>query len=286
MKTHTKSRMEVPRISATEPAVLAQALDAAGCCVVEGFVSEATTEAVREELQPFTLAAAMGSSDFEGRKTRRTGAIIRRSATYRSFARHPLILASGEHVLGNFSSWGLSSTELIEILPGQPSQPIHRDQWKFDFADLPWEVEVNCMVALTDFTEENGATRVIPGSHRYANDLRPDVSETVAAEMSVGSALFYLGSTYHGGGANVSNNERVGLSLIHVAGWFQPAEMLLLDCPPDVVAEWDDEALARFIGYRRGGDSVGIYLDSLDPLAAVFPDREYPVGWATSDDFS
>ncbi|MDW3179789.1 MAG: phytanoyl-CoA dioxygenase family protein [Acidimicrobiia bacterium] len=261
---------------------LGSALDEAGCCVIEAAAAPDVMDSIRMELAPFAEEGAFGVGEFEGLKTRRTGAVILRSPTYRSIARHPTLLAAGEYLFSDATAWGLSSTELIEIFPGQGGQAIHRDQWKYDYVDLPIEAEINAMWAVTDFTEENGATRIMPGSHRLGNDLRPEISETIPADMSKGSLLLYLGKTYHGGGQNKTDEIRVGLSLQHSVSWVARGELFFLECTPSVVADWDDE-LVRFLGYQMGGDSLGVFMDSLDPMAAVHPDREYEPGWAKSN---
>jgi ectoine hydroxylase-related dioxygenase (phytanoyl-CoA dioxygenase family) len=264
-------------------AELGATLDEAGCCVVEGAADPSVMDSISAELAPFASEGAFGVGEFEGLKTRRTGAVVLRSETYRSIARHPSLVAAGDHVFSGSTAWGLSSTELIEIFPGQGGQSIHRDQWKYDYVDLPMEAEVNGMWAITDFTEENGATRIMPRSHRLANDLRPQFSDTVPAEMSKGSLLLYLGKTYHGGGQNNTDEVRVGLSLQHAVSWVARGELFFLECTPSIVADWDDE-LVRFLGYQMGGDSLGVFMDSLDPMAAVHPDRDYGRGWVKSTD--
>ncbi|NCG37830.1 MAG: phytanoyl-CoA dioxygenase family protein [Actinobacteria bacterium] len=261
---------------------IAAALDEQGCVVIENASPHSTMDAIRAELAAYADDAAFGVSEFEGISTRRTGSCVLRSPTYRTIARHRAILAAGQHVFHGATAWGLSSTELIEIFPGQGGQPVHRDQWKYDYVDLPIEVDVEAMWAVTDFTEQNGATRLMPGSHRLPNDLRPAFDETVPAEMSKGSVLLYLGSMYHGGGANQSDEVRIGLSLQHAVGWVSRAEQFMLECPPAVVKDWDDE-LVRFIGYQMAGDSLGVYGDSQDPMAAVHPERNYPKGWVVTE---
>ena len=142
-----------------------------------------------------------------------------------------------ELVLTGLASWRFSAAEYIEIGPGESAQRLHRDQWKYDMVDFGFEVELNGMWAVTDFTEENGATRVVPGSHELGNreQLSPDA--TVAAEMPKGSLLLYTGSLYHGGGANDSGAWRRGLSLQHAVGWLTQSTNQFLECPPAEVAD-------------------------------------------------
>ena len=178
------------------------------------------------------------------------------------------------------TSWRFSAAEYIEIGPGQEGQRIHRDQWKYDMVDFDFEIEMNGMWAITDFTEANGATRVAPGSHRWGNREKVSVDETIAAEMTQGSLFLYTGSVYHGGGANTSDEWRSGLSLQHALGWLTQSTNQFLECPPAEVTEWTDELL-RFVGYTKSGNGLGYWRDSEDPLSAVHPDRDFGRGWAT-----
>ncbi len=259
---------------------LADALDEAGCCVVENAVAPEVMLSIADELGTFMNRASVGASDFEGHRTRRLGAPLPRSATFRSIALHPAVVLAGDHVLGHASSWRFSAAEFIEIGPGEIGQRIHRDQWKYDMVDFDVEVELNGMWAITDFTEANGATRVAPGSHRWGNREKADRSETVAAEMSQGSLLLYTGSVYHGGGDNTSETWRSGLSLQHGVGWLTQSTNQFLECPPAEVQSWPDDLL-RFVGYAKAGNGLGYWRDSEDPLSAVHPDRDFERGWAT-----
>jgi ectoine hydroxylase-related dioxygenase (phytanoyl-CoA dioxygenase family) len=112
------------------------------------------------------------------------------------------------------------------------------------------------MWAMTDFNEENGATRVIPGSHRWADKLRPSGEQTVPAEMAKGSVLFYVGSLYHGGGANRTTTPRRGINVGYTLSWLRQEENQYLACPPDVARTLPVE-LAKLIGYRRGAYALG-----------------------------
>lgn len=277
--------MDVPRVSieGDEQGAIAaavSALDDAGCCVVERLVPTAVMDDIAAELAAYRDRASVGASDFEGHATRRTGAPLPRSATFRSIATHPVIMAACDAVLGHATSWRFSAAEYIEIGPGESAQRLHRDQWKYDMVDFADEVELNGMWAISDFTEDNGATRVVPGSHRGGNRERYDDTDTRPAEMTKGSLLLYTGTLYHGGGANRSGGWRAGLSLQHAVGWLTQSTNQFLECPPADVADWPDDLL-RFIGYAKSGNGLGYWRDSEDPLAAVHPDRDFDRGWAT-----
>lgn len=273
--------MEIPRFGgAPSAAELATAIDEAGCCVIDSAADASVMDAIAAELAPYAARAATGASSFEGHHTRRTGSPLPRSSTFRSIARHPAVMAAGDHVLGHATSWRYSAAEYIEIGPGEAPQRLHRDAWKYDMVDFGFEVELNGMWAITDFTEINGATRIIPGSHRWAATRRPDPDGTIAAEMPKGSLLLYTGLTYHGGGANNTGGWRRGLSLQHAVGWLTQSTNQFLECPPALVVDWPEELL-RFVGYQKTGNGLGYWRDSEDPLTAVFPDREFERGWAT-----
>lgn len=275
--------MTIPRIQADDPAladVIAAALDDAGCCVVEAAAPPEMMSAIATELAAHRDAASIGASDFEGHSTRRTGAPLPRSATFRAIARHPAVLAAGDHILGHATSWRYSAAEYIEIGPGETAQRLHRDAWKYDQVDFGFEVELNGMWAITDFTEANGATQIIPGSHRLPHDARPDPANTIPAEMTTGSLLLYTGLVFHGGGPNTTDSWRRGLSLQHAVGWLTQSTNQFLECPPAEVTDWDDDLL-RFVGYAKTGNGLGYWRDSEDPLSAVHPDRTFSRGWAT-----
>lgn len=260
--------------------LLTAALDEAGCCVVVDAADPADMDAIAAELGEYNDRASIGASDFEGHATRRTGAPLPRSATVRKLALHPAVVAAGDHVLGHATSWRFSAAEYIEIGPGESPQRLHRDAWKYDMVDFGFEVELNGMWAVTDFTDDNGATRIVPGSHRLGADERPAHDDTVPAEMAKGSLLLYTGLVFHGGGENHTDSWRRGLSLQHAVGWLTQSTNQFLECPPDAVAEWPDDLL-RFIGYAKTGNGLGYWRDSEDPLSAVHPDRDFPRGWAT-----
>jgi ectoine hydroxylase-related dioxygenase (phytanoyl-CoA dioxygenase family) len=181
------------------------------------------------------------------------------------------VLGALDRVLGDHAtSYQLHLTQVIEIGAGEPAQLVHRDQWAFDFFSFPagFEVECHTMWAMHDFTDENGATRVIPGSNKWEDKLRPLNDETVPAEMPKGSVLLYLGSLYHGGGANRSAKPRRGINVGYTLSWLRQEENQYLACPPDVARELP-EPLARLAGYQRGAYALGYYGDLRDPLEAL-----------------
>ncbi|MCU1464700.1 MAG: hypothetical protein JWM72_628 [Actinomycetia bacterium] len=263
---------EVPRVGADANVdEVEAALRASGCVVVERLVDDDTMDRIERDLEPFLDATPAGGDEFTGFNTRRTGSLLARSRDFGFLAAHPTVLGALDRVLGDHAtSYQLHLTQVIEIGPGEPSQYVHRDQWAFDFFPFPagFEVECHTMWAMNDFTEENGATRVIPGSHCWEDKLRPTVDQTVPAEMPKGSVLFYLGSLYHGGGANRSTSARRGVNVGYTLSWLRQEENQYLACPPEVARELPED-LARLAGYRRGAYALGYYGDLRDPYDAV-----------------
>jgi ectoine hydroxylase-related dioxygenase (phytanoyl-CoA dioxygenase family) len=248
-----------------------KALRAAGCVVVERLVGDELLDRVDAEIEPYVAQTPTGADEFTGVRTRRTGALLARSVSFRELAAHPLVLGALDRVLGDHAtSYQLHLTQVIEIGPGEPAQLVHRDQWAFDFFSFPsgFEVECHTMWAMSDFTDENGATRVIPGSHKWEDKLRPTLEQTVPAEMPRGSVLLYLGSLYHGGGPNRSSAPRRGVNVGYTLSWLRQEENQYLACPPEVARELPEE-LAMLAGYRRGAYALGYYGDLRDPIEAV-----------------
>jgi len=245
------------------PERIALALARDGCAVVDRLAEPAALARVQQELAPFIEVTPTGSDDFGGRRTKRTGGLIARSPAAREFVTHPLVLGAVERVLGHATNFQLHLTQVIAIGPDEPAQMVHRDQWAFDFFPFPqgYEVQCNTIWAMTDFTAANGATRVIPGSHRFEDKRQFHEMDTEPAEMEAGSVLFYTGSLYHGGGANRSDVVRMGLNLTYVVGWLRQEENQYLSVPLEVARTLPDDLL-RLMGYVD---------DTRDPIEVVKP---------------
>jgi ectoine hydroxylase-related dioxygenase (phytanoyl-CoA dioxygenase family) len=260
----------VERLPASaSPADVAAALRRDACAIVERVVAPEVMERVEKELAPY-LAATPTSDDFGGRNTRRTGGLVARSETCRELVMHPLVLGAVKEILGHATSFQLHLTQVIAIEPGEKAQAIHRDQWAFDFFPFPadYEVQCNTIWAMTDFTAENGGTRLIPGSHRSEDRLSFKEEDTIAAEMPAGSVLFYTGKLYHGGGANRSRGVRRGINLTYAVSWLRQEENQYLSVPAEIARELP-EPLLRLMGYARGAYALGYVDDLRDPLDAL-----------------
>jgi hypothetical protein len=241
-----------------------------GALVIDDLAPGGLVDEVMADMQPHIDATPGGSDDFTGRNTRRTGALVARSPAGRQLVQHPSILGVAGKLLDRAKAFQLHLTQLISIGPDSPSQAIHRDQWAFDFYEFPsdYHVQCNTIWAMTDFTEENGATRLIPGSQDWPNSFEHTIDESVPAEMSKGSCLLYTGKVYHGGGANRSDTVRTGLNITYNVAWLRQEENQYLSTPPEVAATLDDDLL-RLMGWQIGAYALGYVDDVRDPIEVV-----------------
>jgi hypothetical protein len=241
-----------------------------GALIIDDLADVDLISRINAEMAPWVAATPPGSDDFSGRNTKRTGALVARSPASRELIQHPTILEVTGKLLDRAQSYQLHLTQVISIGPDSPGQSIHRDQWAFDFFEFPsdYHVQCNTIWALTDFTEANGATRVMPGSQDLPNDHGHTVEETVPAEMSTGSCLLYTGKVYHGGGANTSDETRMGLNITYDVGWLRQEENQYLSVPREVAETLPDDLL-RLMGYRIGAYALGYIDDVRDPLEAI-----------------
>lgn len=262
--------MELTRLPAdTAPARIADHLRRWGYAVVDDVVDDAILDRLAAEAAPFVEASATGRDGYDGRRTRRTGALIARCPTVRRLVMHPVVLGTVGDFLGHATTFQLHLTQIISIGPGERGQQLHRDQMAFDFFPFPagYHVQCNTMWALTDFTEHNGGTRVVPGSSGVTDDEAATMPST-SVEMRRGSVLFYDGKVLHGGGPNDSDATRQGVNLTYAVGWVRQEENQYLACPPEVARTLDDDLL-RVMGYQEGAFALGYVGDQQDPLAAL-----------------
>jgi ectoine hydroxylase-related dioxygenase (phytanoyl-CoA dioxygenase family) len=266
--------MSIRHVVATASAdEIAAVISEDGGAIVDCLVPPSVMDRAALELQPYVAATNTGRDDFAGRRTRRTGGLIARSETCRDLVMNTLVLSTAKKMLAHAATFQIHLTQVIAIGPGAPAQPIHRDQWVFDFFKFPkgFEVQLNTIWAMTDFTAQNGATRIIPGSHRFDDGLKFEEKNTEPAEMAKGSVLFYTGSVYHGGGANRSDVTRCGINLTYSLSWLRQEENQYLSVPLSVAGTLPVDLL-RLMGYSYGGYALGYVDDVRDPIKVVRPD--------------
>ena len=260
-------------------------IDRDGAVILRDALSEQEVQQIEAELGPYWDATPHGSDDFSGKSTTRTGALFARSEKCREMAMNPKVLGVCDHVLlKNCQRYQIHLTQAIRIRPGETQQLIHKDKWAWSSVLKDIEPQVNCMWAITDFTKENGATYVVPGSSPWPSDQQPKPEQITQAEMKRGSVLLFTGSVLHGGGANNSDSDRIGLLIDYTLGWLRQEENQYLCCPPDVASEFDP-AFRRLLGYSMATYTIGYYSPPLPPgsgVEAVTP--EYAVDKSVSTD--
>lgn len=236
-----------------------------GALILTGVLTPEDLAQVRAETMPYIDATPNGADDFVGHNTTRTGALVARSAKCRELASHPKIVSAAETFLKPFCERiQLHLTQVIRIRPGQTAQPVHRDRWAWGTHLKDIEPQFNTIWAISDFTKENGATQVCPGSLDWPDDYQAKDEEIGYAEMPAGSVLVYSGGVFHGGGANVSNGDRVGINITYTLGWLRQEENQYLSCPPEIAKTLSPD-LQALIGYSMGGYALGYYTPPLAP---------------------
>ena len=234
--------------------------------IIDGLMTPDTLSRVRTEIMPYVEATAPGRDEFTGHHTTRTGALVARSPACRELVSEPLINAATEAFLAPFCDrYQLHLTQVIRIKPGQGAQVLHRDRLAWGgYLQRSIEPQLNMIWAVTDFTKENGATRVVPGSHLWEDGRGAHEDEITYAEMKAGSVIIYTGSVIHSGGANVSDHDRMGINITYSLGWLRQEENQYLSCPPDIAATLSPD-LQRLIGYSMGSYALGYFSPPLAP---------------------
>lgn len=232
-----------------------------GAAVVEGYVLRDTVAQIRSEIEAHLPEAFVGQDPFAGFRTRRVGGLIIKSPTLRRLLTDPLILGACDRILlPHCSCYQLSQTQAIEVGQGECAQMLHQDDAIYPVPRPHAEFEVVFGLALTDFTDENGATRIAMGSHRWGPERVPHHTDTVPAAMTAGSVVLFLGSTWHGGGSNQTDKPRLGVFVKYCLGHLRQEENQFLIAPPHVANSLEPK-LRALIGYRVCVPFLGGVLD-------------------------
>ena len=235
-----------------------------GYAVVRDAVDADTVAAVKADLAPYFEKAHDGHEEFYGKLTKRFGALLAKSTAVQALLVHPTVLAvADDALLPHCVRYRLHYSGVMHIEPGETRQVLHRDIGLYPIASPCPPLTVATMWALTDFTRENGGTRLVPGSHLWSSNRVPKPEEVVATEMPAGSVLIYTGNTIHGGGANRSEGSRSGVALHYNLGWLRQEENQYMAVPPELARQLSDQ-IQELIGYSLGSSSLGV-VDHMDP---------------------
>ena len=243
----------------------AAAIDRDGYTILERVIEPDRLDALAEDLVRLETGFDIqpSANSFEGAHTLRVYNLLAFGKDYEAIPVHGEVLPVVEQVLD--PGCLVSSLSSIAILPGETAQPIHADDQLIPLPKPHVPTVCNTMWALTDFTEANGATRVVPGSHTA--DCSPDYGapyDSIPAEMARGSVLVWHGSLWHGGGANTTDERRVGIAMNYCAGWIRQQENQQLGIPRDIAAGFEPR-LRQLVGYSIYSGLIG-HIDKHDPV--------------------
>ncbi|HSB23427.1 MAG TPA: phytanoyl-CoA dioxygenase family protein, partial [Burkholderiaceae bacterium] len=256
MLEHTPADTPLPQ--------LLQQLDSDGYVIIPSLLPPSQVQAIKEALSPYLQRQLMGRNDFEGYDSERVYALLAKSPVFGELAAHPLVLDVCEAILGpNFM---LSACLAINSHPGENAQPLHFDDSFYKVPRPRPAYGVSAFWAIDDFTDTNGATEIIPGSHKWGDAERPEgtgfyeafvngkhvpVVDHPGLEkviMPAGSLMLTPGTLWHRGGANRSNASRLAITPQYCVAWGRQMESMLLSVPPHVVAQYP-ERIQQLLGY-------------------------------------
>lgn len=240
-------------------AALMSDLDRDGYAIAPAVLSAAQVVALRAALDPLLEDTPTGRNPFEGFHTKRIYSPLAKTR-----ALDELVLSGwlGELADALIGPHTLSSIIGIQIGPGEVAQQIHYDAAAYPLPRSHREVVFTTMWALDDFTVDNGATVIHPGSHRWPGTDPPD-TPPVQAVMPAGSMLVWQGKTFHGGGANRTDRWRFGLLVEFVAGWLRSHENIQAAIPTSLARELPPR-MQELIGYHLYPDFLG-FVDGRHP---------------------
>ncbi len=245
-----------------------------GYVLLPGLLSKGEVDTILAELEPHFRATPPCVGDFHGWKTTRMGAVLSKASSTKALLLHEAVWPAIEAILKPACDYvQLNLVQAIRVHPGERAQVPHRDEEMWPVPKgAPWMI--NVMWALDDFTEENGATRLWPRSHRGDLDRFIGAEGSVAAAMPAGSACAFMGSLTHGAGANVSASHRTGIIVSYCLGWLKTYENQYLTYPPAVARSFTPE-VQSLIGYRMHRPNLGSW-NGQDPAVLLGEHDDHP----------
>jgi ectoine hydroxylase-related dioxygenase (phytanoyl-CoA dioxygenase family) len=234
---------------------------------LDALVSASSVEKILSELEPHFGLEGWGRNDFEGLKTERVYSVLAKCPSVAELVEHPRILAILDEFLR--PSRLLAACQGTRIHPGEIAQTFHADDELGAPPRPRMPLGVSVMWALSEFTSENGSTLIVPGSHDWADERRPDLGEAVSVDMKPGSAVVWLGGVFHGADANRSASDlRTGMSIIYYQPWMRKIENMTLAVPPEVASQYS-ENVQRMLGYSVVDGLFFGHVDGRDPIKLI-----------------
>ncbi len=261
-KKYTSTAGSQPKVPAEELDRCMDAVERNGYVVIENLISEELVAEIKEDLIP-RFEFDSGRNNFEGFKTQRLYAFFEKSLICNPLVEHPLILGCLDRIFE--PNYLLSQLQAINILPGEAPQPLHPDDSFYRVPRPRPPLGAATIWAIDDFTEENGATVVIPKSHLW-DDRMPTEADLAMLEpvvMPAGSVVFFVGTLWHGGGANRSDAARLCVSAQYCAPWCRTQENYSLSLSRETVKRCS-EHIQRMLGYSIHAPFMG-FVDGKHP---------------------
>lgn len=259
--------LKLESLKSTEQDLIIEAINRDGACIVSDLLESEFCDHLLGDFRPHLSDMPWGidelgyKSDFYGEQTKRLHGLFSKSKHMETVLTHPLLLALAGRVLVDdkkSKDFRLSNAELMVLAEHQDVQEFHTDGGSWFHAqsmEAPQEILLSANIALTEFTETNGATRVVPGSHLWEPGRKPEPDEITQAVMPKGAGLIYSGNVIHSGGANSDADIRVGLYLGYVVSWLRPLENQLITNQPEDVLAMGDRA-KQLVDIVPGGFTV------------------------------
>ncbi|MET1079770.1 MAG: phytanoyl-CoA dioxygenase family protein [Pseudomonas sp.] len=250
-----------PPVPTAQLEPLLQDLDRQGYLIIPGLLDDAQLREIRDDILP--RLQQPGRNNFEGLATQRLYGVIEKTQVCNPLVEHPLVLALLDRLLQ--PNYLLSQLQAINILPGEAAQPLHHDDAFYPVPRPRVPLGAATVWALDDFTAENGATQLIPGSHRWGERTprAEELGQLTPALMPAGSLLFFIGTLWHGGGANRSQAARLGITAQYCAPWCRQQENFSLSVSR-ARAKGCSPHLQRMLGYSIHAPFMG-FVDGMHP---------------------
>jgi Phytanoyl-CoA dioxygenase (PhyH) len=236
------------------------ALDRDGYVIWENLLTNEECRQIRDVVRPWL--GHTGRNSFEGRRTQRIYSVLSRTRVCDRLVDNPRVLAALDRLL--MPNYLLSALQAINIQPGETAQLAHHDDGFYPIPRPRAPLAAATIWAIDDFTADNGATAVIPGSHRWPSRPPGPDDAALPVVMPAGSCVFFVGTLWHGGGANTTDRARLAVTAQYCQPWLRPMEAFTLSIPRDVARTVSDD-IQRMIGYSIHPPFVGA-VDGLHPL--------------------
>ncbi len=242
-----------------------------GFTVLENQISEDLIDEIKQQLAPFLQRSLMGRNNFEGFSSERVYALLDKAPAVAQLVEHESILP----ILDAFLSptYLLSANLAINVHPGETPQPFHADHASLPDRDRTQTNGMSVIWALDDFTTTNGATEVLPGSHRWQTEQPTESKDLLKVEMSKGSALVFHGSLYHRGGPNRGDTSRLAITPQYCQPWLRQLENMVLAVPPTSAAQYS-QRVQELLGYSIRDPGFMGYVDGVHPKRLINPEYQ------------